>query len=35
MCELINKSFLNDDMKNKYIELINERIGRITAVSLK
>lgn len=35
MCELINKSFLNDDMKNKYIESINERIDRITAVSLK
>lgn len=35
MCELINKLFLNDDMKNKYIELINERIDRITAVSLK
>ncbi len=29
MNELINKSFLNEELKNKYIELIRQRINRI------
>lgn len=30
MCELINGSFISEELKNKYIELIDERIKRIS-----